>query len=289
MLEIADRLQFTDLFVQVRGRGDAYYQSQYEPLAEGLEADFDPLTYLLEKSKQYDFRIHAWINVFYLWSKERLPESEQHILHRKPEWLVRPIDYDSSAADSNLNHLRNGEGLYHSPLIDEVRQHILDVVNDLLSRYQLAGLHLDYIRYPDERFDFNPVARKNFQREYLLDPLEFKKYPDQFIQSHGNVGYELFFSHWAEFLRNELSEFVEALSANVRAKFPGVTISAAVKPDLERAHWRYYQAWDTWLRQGWLDWALPMNYADDNDRFLRRIRQMIKAVDMNKILMGIAL
>ncbi|MCB0376214.1 MAG: hypothetical protein KDD04_09875, partial [Sinomicrobium sp.] len=67
-LKFAEAYRFTDLFVQVRGRGDAYYESRFEPTAEGVNPGFDPLSYLLLRNEQYRFRIHAWVNIFYFWS-----------------------------------------------------------------------------------------------------------------------------------------------------------------------------------------------------------------------------
>jgi uncharacterized lipoprotein YddW (UPF0748 family) len=255
VLEFAGEYGFTDLFIQVRGRGDAYYQSFHEPRAEGLEPEFDPLCYLIKKAKNYRFRIHAWINVFYLWSSKKLPVSPQHLVHQKPEWIVYPVHYDPELPDSNLNGRRSEEGLYLSPMIEEVREHVINVVDDVLSQYQVDGLHLDYIRFPGFEFDFNPVARASFKQKYILDPLEFRRDANFFVANFGPTGYDLFFSRWAQFLRDGLSNFVEGLTGHVREEHPGIIISAAVKPDLGKAHWQYYQEWDRWIKAGWLDWA----------------------------------
>ncbi len=58
-----------DLIVQVRGRGDAYYRSDLEPRAEALADDaFDPLEALVRQGAATAVRIHAWGNVFLVWS-----------------------------------------------------------------------------------------------------------------------------------------------------------------------------------------------------------------------------
>src|SRR5215471_16031791 len=56
---------FTDLLVQVRGRGDAYYNSSLEPRAEplaGQPAAFDPLAMTIGEAHHYGIKVHAWIN-----------------------------------------------------------------------------------------------------------------------------------------------------------------------------------------------------------------------------------
>lgn len=71
VLKFAAANQITDLFVQVRGRGDAYYHSRFEPKAEEIPENFDPLGYLLIKANRKKIRIHAWVNMFYIWSSEK--------------------------------------------------------------------------------------------------------------------------------------------------------------------------------------------------------------------------
>lgn len=291
MLAFAARYRFTDIFVQVRGRGDAYYRSNYEPPAEGLQEEFDPLAYLLAKAEaaNYPLRIHAWVNVFYLWSSPVLPKSPRHLVHRRPEWIVYPVHYNPEIPDTNFFGRRNEEGLYLSPMIPEVQQYFMDVVEDILSRYRVDGLHLDYIRFPGYDFDFNPVVRANFKEKYFLDPLDFKRDAAVFVANFGNTGYDIFFNRWAKFLRNGLSGFVKSLSGQVRSRYPGIIVSAAVKPDLSKAYWQYYQEWDRWLKEGWLDWALPMNYTPGNPEFLGRTETILKSGDPAGILMGISL
>ena len=288
-LKMAAAYRFTDLFVQVRGRGDAYYKSSLEPLAEGLSPQFDPLAYLLRRNRDYNFRIHAWVNAYYVWSKGRLPHADSHLVHRRPDWLVQPLDFQQDSSDTNLAALRGAEGLYNSPMRDSLNLHLLTVFEDILAKYPVDGLHLDYIRYPGRKFDFHPETRAAFKDSFFIDPYEFSQSPEDFAARFGPTGYEVFLSKWGDFLRQGLSKFVELLSKRVRKKHPQVVVSAAVKPDLEKARWQFYQEWDRWLNEGWIDLAIPMNYTTDKKLFLTRFRHMIPAVQLDKIWMGVGL
>lgn len=287
IIAVASRCGFTDLFVQIRGRGDAYYNSAYEPKAEELDADFDPLAYLISRKGDNHFRIHAWINVFYLWSSDSLPKSQRHLLNQKPEWIV----YPASATSSGPLSQRKGdsEGLFNSPLLPEVQSYILKIVDDILSKYDIDGIHLDYIRFPGRDFDFHPWVRHQFERLYVLDPLELKNDKENFVQKYSYTGYELYYDRWGRFLRNGLSDFVKRLSIKAHKRKPDIIISAAVKADLAMAHLDYYQEWDRWLKEGWIDWAIPMNYAMDNVTFISRIRNMLNNGVMDKLWMGVSL
>src|SRR5256714_4740271 len=72
-----------DVVVQVRGRGDAYYASSLEPRAESLgDASFDPLAHLVRAGAAVGVRVHAWGNVFFVWSSAdgALPNAREHLV-----------------------------------------------------------------------------------------------------------------------------------------------------------------------------------------------------------------
>lgn len=144
-----------DLVVQVRGRGDAYYESVLEPRAEALADDgFDPLAHLVKGAAAVGVRIHAWANGTFVWSSPdgALPRSPAHLVHRHPDWLLRPggVKYLDPVGGSDW------EGIYVDPTNDAVRAHTVDVFEDIVRRYRVEGLHHDYIRYPQVTYAASP-------------------------------------------------------------------------------------------------------------------------------------
>ena len=291
LMHLARACGFTDLYVQIRGRGDAYYNSKYESKAEAIkDRDFDPLAYILKLNESDSIRIHAWVNVFYVWSKDTLPGDQNHIVNQKKGWLARPknhvnllSDYPNSVKEANI------EGLYVSPLHPEAQAHFLDIIKDILQHYPVDGIHLDYIRYPDQSFDFHPDVIKGFRNRYVLNPEQFLTNPEVFAQKFSLAGYEVFYYHWRRYLMDGLSDFVRRISATVKNYSPDIIVSAAVKPDIIVAHWNYYQDWDRWLREGWLDYAVTMNYINDPKIFRERLDQYLDKLPADKYLVGIAL
>ena len=68
ILSFANSNNFNHLFVQIRGRGDAYYSSKIVPRSHLLaNTNFDPLAYILKEATNYNINIHAWLNIYYLW------------------------------------------------------------------------------------------------------------------------------------------------------------------------------------------------------------------------------
>jgi len=136
-----------DLVVQVRGRGDAYYASALEPRAEALQDPaLDPLERLIRYGGTAGLRIHAWANVFFVWShpERALPKDTSHLVHRHPDWLLRPDGVSTLDPAGG----KDFEGIYTDPANAHAREHTLRVYEDIVSRYRVAGLHYDYVRYP---------------------------------------------------------------------------------------------------------------------------------------------
>jgi uncharacterized lipoprotein YddW (UPF0748 family) len=143
-----------DVVVQVRGRGDAYYTSTLEPRAESVSADFDPLAHLVRAGAAVGARVHAWGNVFFVWSSAdgTLPKSREHLVHRHPDWLLRTggVKYLDPVGGSDW------EGIYVDPTNTAAREHTLAVFTDIVSRYRVEGFHYDYVRYPQVTYASSP-------------------------------------------------------------------------------------------------------------------------------------
>jgi uncharacterized lipoprotein YddW (UPF0748 family) len=144
-----------DVVVQVRGRGDAYYASSLEPRAEALaDDDFDPLAHLVRAGAAVGVRVHAWGNVFFVWSSPSgaLPRSPEHLVQRHPDWLLRPggVKYLDPVGGSDW------EGIYVDPTNAAAREHTVRVFVDIVARYRVEGFHHDYVRYPQVTYAATP-------------------------------------------------------------------------------------------------------------------------------------
>ena len=89
VVEFAGKNNFNHIFAQVRGRGDAFYNSNFVPKSNLVDQNFDPLNYLLSICKNNDIKVHAWLNIYYLWSSPQKPLQLDHLFFLKPDWLDR--------------------------------------------------------------------------------------------------------------------------------------------------------------------------------------------------------
>jgi uncharacterized lipoprotein YddW (UPF0748 family) len=296
---------FTDLLVQVRGRGDAYYESSLEPRAEPLSrqpASFDPLAMTISEAHQYGIKVHAWINIFLVADLDSLPVSRNHSIYKHPDWVMVPRGLGSELYDvqpdenayldriiefSRLNR-RELEGLFVSPAHPSVKDNLLDIWMDIAKRYEVDGLHFDYVRYPNPQYDYSRVSIDRFRQEmdkklsrnerlalgerFRQDPLFYvKKFPDAY----------------AEFQRDQVTELVERIYKGVKSVKPNAIISAAVFANEQDAERSRFQDWKKWLQMGDLDVVCPMAYTPDTEAFRKQVLTAVSLASGKRVWGGI--
>ncbi len=257
IFENADRAGFNAVFLQVRGRADAYYASSHEPWAGiggsafGEHPGWDPLELAIEEGAHRGLDVHAWINTLPAWSGGTPPpESEiRHKVLTNPEWLM--VD-----RDGRRQQIGDAGYIAFSPGIPEVVDHIVAVAADIVDHYPVHGLHLDYIRYLGGEFSHDPVSNERYEAALSENPSLSR----------------------ADWQRERINEVVERVH-EVVSEHPGVMLTAASwhnnnLTDKEgvpgtSGYRDYYQDAHAWLRQRTIDALIPMNYfrLDSNPSF----------------------
>jgi uncharacterized lipoprotein YddW (UPF0748 family) len=278
--------RFNLLFVQVHGRGDAYYSSKIVPRSESLadaSPDYDPLDYVLQKGHAAGLQVHAWLNALYVWPyPPPYPLSPQHVVNSHPEWLVADDDGRNLTQYSQAERVKeSSEGLYLDPANPLVRSYCLQVCREVAEGYAVDGIHLDFIRYPGPRWGFNKEPLEAFINRWGVDPRLLSVWvqsplPGRFIEKrlprHLRWQY-YYYSLWAEQKSSYVTELVRAISREVRSVNSQAILSAAVFPDPQVAYYLKGQDWPTWLSQGYLDLIVPMVYHGDYDRVLAQMSE----------------
>ena len=295
---------FNTLLVQVRGRGDAYYSGGIEPRADGIQDQpaFDPLALTIREAHARGIEVHAWVNVHLISSASAISREPTHLVNEHPELLAVPRElavelYDVDPASPRylerlveyaLAHRGQIEGLYSSPSAPEVKERVYSVATDLVERYEIDGIHLDYVRYPSGAFDYSRGALDRFrtwidgritddQRVELAAALE--RSPWALV--------EAFPGPWAEFRRNQITDLVERIYAGVKRRRPEVLVSAAVFPDPRESFLHRYQDWEGWLRKGIVDVVAPMAYNPNDALFDEAIARAAEIGGSERVWAGV--
>ncbi|MEO8680026.1 MAG: family 10 glycosylhydrolase [Vicinamibacterales bacterium] len=279
---------FNTLMVQVRARGDAYFNSTLEPRAPEVSAKpgFDPLATTLELAHAAGLRVHAWVSVNLVSSAASLPAAREHVIYRSPEWLMVPkelaaqmrtVDVRSPAYIGQLArwtraHANDVEGLYTSPIVPAAADYTTAVIADLAKNYAIDGVHLDYARYPNETFDYSAAALDQFKLAIRPNLTATERQEAATREVIDPLAYpNLYRTEWDDFRRSRLTALVMRIRSAVRAVRPGAVFSAAVVPDAQQAFQSRLQDWRTWLDESLLDVLCPMAYTTDADVFQQQI------------------
>ncbi|GAB4383587.1 MAG: glycoside hydrolase family 10 protein [Phycisphaerales bacterium] len=277
-IERAASLGVTDVFWQVRGQADAFYRSAIEPWGEELLADlppgtrdpgFDPLALAVVQAHLHGMRLHAWVNIMPLWKGKEPPKAKDHLFYTHPEWRL----FDDSGHPQPLND----HYVIVNPVLEEVQDYIVRVVADIVERYAIDGVHLDYIRFVSENMDANNV--------YPADPRSISL----FTRATGRKALTTDDDHRAfrAWKRNRITALVRRIGTEAVGKRPGLLYTAAVWRDPTIAQVQYLQDAALWAKEGTLDLLMPMIYTDDDSMFRADYQAWVSAVGADRVVPGL--
>jgi len=145
------------------------------------------------------------------------------------------------------------EGVYLTPAHPGVKAWLGSIAREIAERYDVDGIHLDYIRQPDASVGYDPTTRARFAIETGVDPGRFRDLPRSMRAAVDSA--------WHQFQRDQVTQTVRQVRDSVHSVRPGLELSAAVVADTARAERWDAQSWRQWLREGLLDRAFLMCYA----------------------------
>ena len=259
-------IQPQNVYLQVRGRGYSYYNSNIEPISPTIDPNFDPLQYFINNTDSLNFKVHAWVNTYLLWTSPDDPTNNNHLYFKHPEWFEYTLKPTKSKKTRNI---------YLSPHLPEVRRYIISIIDDLITKYDLDGIHLDYIRYDNKYYGFHDKGINEFWSVY--------KQPD-------NSKWKLINNdNWKSFKASKVDFLLEDIHNLKIKKCPNLILSAAVKPNPEKAYSDFGQNWENWLKQGLIDNVVIMNYTTDNNIFTQNLSLIQKKCENSQVFIGLGL
>jgi len=263
------------VFIQVRGRGYAFYNSDIVPKHPKIATEFDPLDYAVTLGHALGIEVHAWMNSYILWSSKTPPENPEHLYHTQKGWTEANI-HGKMDSQIKLSEPQSPqwEGVYLSPTHPEVNPYLLSVYSEIINSYNIDGIHLDYIRFQDEVYGYNKSGMAVFENIYDINPRDIVRgiisprfgWSQEFVDS--------MYVAWDKFRRDAVTELVKNIYHEVHKPGHNIKLSAAVKPNIIDAKYRWYQEWDKWVQKGIIDFVVPMNYFKEIRDFNNSVQIM---------------
>lgn len=241
MLDALAYMGFNTIFFQARIRGEVFYPSAYEPWSRivsgtaGKSPGYDPLAFVIKECHDRGMECHAWMVTIPAGNVKQAAKMGSKALPAKHPELCKKLKGN----------------WYLDPGNPSTSHYIAALVAEIVSRYDIDGIHLDYIRYPDEEGNFP-------------DADSYRRYAPAGMSRH----------QWHV---ANISRIVAAVSDTVAALNPHVMVSTAPLgrytslPGLPPAHWSCTEgaAQDAvaWLQQGDNDFVAPMMYYTGENFF----------------------
>lgn len=264
------------VFFETVNAGYPIYPSKVAPQQNPLVRGWDPLASGVKLAHERGIEIHAWVWTFAAGNQRHnavvnLPANYPGpLIAAHPNW---------ASYDNRGSLFPPGQGKpFLDPANPEVRRYLLGLFDEIVSRYQVDGLQLDYIRYPfqdpgaDRTYGYGLAARQQFQQLTGVDPTQIR--PG-----------DLHWQKWTEFRTTKIDTFVAEVSQKLRQKRPNLILSVAVFPLSEHDRLqKLQQHWEVWASRGDVDLIVPMTYALDTYRFQRLTQPWISSTKLGSAL-----
>ncbi|MDI6783935.1 MAG: family 10 glycosylhydrolase, partial [bacterium] len=237
--DLATALNLNAVIFQVRPAGDAFYASKLEPWSEWLTGKqgqapdpyYDPLEFAITECHQRGLELHAWFNPYRAGFTSQTVFAATHISNQQSELVFR-----------------YGNNYWMDPGEPEIKQHTLNVILDVVKRYDIDGVHFDDYFYP------YAVAGESFP-----DAKSYSKYTI--------TGGKLKLDDWR---RENVNSMVQQVYTGIQKEKPwvkfGISPFGIWKPGYPpsivglNAYATLYADSRKWLREGWVDYFTPQLY-----------------------------
>ena len=238
VLDSLKELNVNTVLLQTRVRGDVIYPSDIEPFShvltgvEGKNPGYDPLAFAIEECHKRNMQLHAWIVTMPLGKDVHIARQGKMALSRKKRDLC--------------THYRGA--WYMEPGNPKTKDYLVEIVKEIVEKYDVDGIHLDYIRYPDRTAG----------------------YPDASLHKKHGKGHSL-----AAWRRDNITRIAREVYESVKSVKPWVRVSCAPLGKYDNLTRYNSLGWDArnavfqeaqnWMRDGIMDILFPMLYFNGNN------------------------
>ena len=242
-LELFKQYNVNVVVGQIRPTADAFFASKYEPWSQyltgtrGKNPGYDVVQFMVEEAHKRGMEFHAWLNPYRISTNiNAFKPVEGEFYKEHPEWTMR-----------------YGNLLIFRPAIPEVRQHLVNVIDEICTNYAVDGIHFDdyFYPYPDGKNELDDYA------DYV---------------TYGASEYD----NIEDFRRGNVNKAIEDVHNLLVQKHPGVIFSIspygvwrnkskdANGSDSSTSITNYddlYADIRLWCEKGWIDLVVPQLYA----------------------------
>lgn len=208
-------------------------------------AGWNPLEVVIREADRLGIEVHPWAEYGFFTHLDFTDSQEDtgYILEANPGWIT-----ESREGRVSLHYPQRDFSHYSlNPAHPGARQFLRDVMLEAVRLHpEVAGLHLDRIRYQRSDFSYDPFSLAAFKAEHGFNPLQIGPDPEQQAL-------------WERWRIEHINTFMLEMSREFQAEFPGKILSAAVVPPYRMGD--KFQRWDEMVSRGYLHVPIPRVYG----------------------------
>ena len=241
---------FTAILPNMLWGGTAYYESSVLPVDPSVKEKGDQIALCVAACRKHGVECHVWkVN----WNmSSRAPKAFVERMQREGRTQV---GFDGKPQPRWL-----------CPSHPENQKLEIDSMVEVATKYDVDGVHFDYIRYPSSNYCFCPGCRDRFEQAIGA---KVKDWP---ADCRSDPAIE---QKWLDFRRSGITKVVAAVAEGVRKAKPKVKISAAVFRNAPLDRDKIGQDWKLWCDRGYLDFVCPMDYTPNNVDFEGKVERQL--------------
>ncbi len=230
--------------------GRAHYASDVLPRSRTYEKYGDQITQCVKAAHKYGLQVHVWkVN----WNLSGAPKAFVEKIHREHR---NQVSVDGKAHD------------WLCPSHPENFKLELASMLEVARKYDVDGLHFDYIRYPGSDKCYCDGCRQRFEAQ---TGKKVTNWPDDCHSGPLRDAY-------ADWRCAQITRLVKAVHDEAKKLRPKIEISAAVFGDYPNCRASVAQDWPKWIKAGYLDFVCPMDYTQNDQAFINLVTNQLKLV-----------
>ena len=237
------------IFPNMAWAGVAHYPSEVLPQSKTFSQYGDQLAQCVAAARKHGLEVHVWKIT---WNLEGAPKEFIENMREGGRTQVsatgKPLDWLCPSHPKNV-------------LLE------LESILEIITNYDVDGIHLDYIRYPGSHACYCEECRKRFM---LATREKIEEWPAAVLPQTGTYG-----DRYIEWRTQQITRLVRLLHKQVREVDPDIKISTAVFGGYPACVTSIGQDWIAWAKAGYINFVCPMNYTENTDYFMELLTNQL--------------
>ncbi|MBE5889297.1 MAG: hypothetical protein E7283_10860, partial [Lachnospiraceae bacterium] len=256
------------IFLETVFNGYTIFPVEYDATYQNPDyRGFDVLQAYIDACHSRGIQLHCWVESFFIGMEWEDAGGPVYAAHK--DWLL------TDKEGNNWEDTIYGKMYFFNPARPECREWIVCLYEILVKNYDIDGIQLDYVRYPEKTstkdYGYDDYTINAFKAEYGFDPTN---------AADGSAEAEKF----AKFKRDQVTKYVEACSTRLRAIKPELILSLSVYPFFTDGVKNFMQSAQLWMDRGYGDLVVPMAYYENQVENLTKDAIAVAGSEKNAVI-----